>query len=158
MIHDFKLWSKIVGAYSHPEFFGMSKILGIDYGTVRVGLALTDSARIIAAPLTTVERKVLWDYLEKLITQEKISDVVVGEAKRLNGESSEITQLQLEFVASLAKRFPELTIHRENEMFTSKMATQAMLTSGMKKSDRQNKGNVDMISAAILLQSFLDRR
>lgn len=136
----------------------MSKILGIDYGTVRVGLALTDSARIIAAPLTTVERKVLWDYLEKLITQEKISDVVVGEAKRLNGESSEITQLQLEFVASLAKRFPELTIHRENEMFTSKMAAQAMLTSGMKKSDRQNKGNVDMISAAILLQSFLDRR
>jgi len=136
----------------------MSKILGIDYGTVRVGLALTDSARIIASPLTTVERKVLWNYLEKLILKEQINDVVVGEAKRLNGESSEITQLQLEFVTALAKRFPQLVIHRENEMFTSKMAAQSMLTSGMKKSDRQIKGNVDMISAAILLQSFLDRR
>jgi len=73
----------------------MSKILGIDYGTVRVGLALTDSSQIIAAPLTTVERKVLWDYLGKLIEREKISVVVVGEAKRLNGEASEITNLQL---------------------------------------------------------------
>lgn len=136
----------------------MSKILGIDYGTVRVGLALTDSSRIIAAPHTTVERKVLWEYLEKLIQQEKITEVVVGEAKRLNGESSEITQLQLTFVESLSKRFPQLVIHRENEMFTSKMASQSMVASGMKKSDRQVKGNVDMISAAIILQSYLDRR
>jgi putative Holliday junction resolvase len=135
----------------------MSKILGIDYGTVRVGLALTDSAQIIAAPLTTVERKVLWEYLGKLIEREKISVVVVGEAKRLNGKASEITKLQLEFVGALAKRFPQVVIHRENEMFTSKMATQSMLISGMKKSERQVKGNVDMISAAILLQSFLDR-
>jgi putative Holliday junction resolvase len=136
----------------------MSKILGIDYGTVRVGLALTDSARIIASPLTTVDRKVLWESLEKLITQEKITEVVVGEAKRLNGEASEITHLQMEFVKSLTKRFPQLIIHRENEMFTSKMASQSMITSGMKKSERQVKGNIDMISAAILLQSFLDRR
>lgn len=135
----------------------MSKVLGIDYGTVRTGIAITDSARIIASPLTTVKTAELIDYLGRIIAKEKISEVVVGEARRLNGEASEITRLQSVFVDTLSKKFPLIKVHRINEMYTSKMAAQSMITSGMKKSDRKDKGNIDMISAALLLQSFLDR-
>ena len=135
----------------------MSKVLGIDYGTVRTGIAITDSARIIAAPLTTLATKNIWEELQKLIIKEKISEVVIGEARRLNGQASETTALQEKFTQQFIAKFPNITIHRINEMFTSKMAAQSMLTSGMKKSDRQEKGNIDMISAAILLQSFLDQ-
>jgi putative Holliday junction resolvase len=135
----------------------MSKVLGIDYGTVRTGIAITDSARIIAAPLTTVATKHIWEELQKLISKEKISEVVIGEARRLNGEASEITALQETFVHQFNKKFPDVVVHRINEMFTSKMASQSMVVSGMKKSDRRDKGNIDMISAAIVLQSFLDQ-
>jgi putative Holliday junction resolvase len=134
----------------------MSKVLGIDYGTVRIGLALTDSARIIASPLETIPNKDALTYLKKLIEKERITDVVVGEAKYLNGESSEITVLQQEFVNKLSAQNPSIHIHRVNEMFTSKMASQALITSGAKQSARRDKGNLDKISAAILLQSWLD--
>lgn len=134
----------------------MSKVLGIDFGTVRIGLALTDSARIIASPLDTIENKGSLDYLKKLIAKEKITDVVVGEAKRLNGESSEITLLQEEFVKKLTSAIPGIIIYRVNEMYTSKMAAQSMITSGLKQSVRRDKGTLDKMSAAILLQSWLD--
>ena len=134
----------------------MSKVLGIDFGTVRVGLAITDSARIIASPLETIPNKGDLLYLKKLIEKEKIEDVVVGEAKYLNGESSEITALQLDFVQKLSTQNERVRIHRVNEMYTSKMASQAMIASGAKQSARRDKGNLDMISAAILLQSWLD--
>jgi putative Holliday junction resolvase len=134
----------------------MGKVLGIDFGTVRIGLAITDSARIIASPLETIPNSGAFLYLKKLIEKEKIEDVVVGEATYLNGESSDITVLQQEFVAKLSAQNPSVRIHRVNEMFTSKMASQALLFSGAKKSTRQEKGNLDKISAAILLQSWLD--
>jgi len=134
----------------------MSKVLGIDFGTVRVGLAITDSARIIASPLETIPNKGALLYLKKLIEKEKIEDVVVGEAKYLNGEASEITALQLDFVQKLSTQNESVRIHRVNEMYTSKMASQAMIASGAKQSARRDKGNLDMISAAILLQSWLD--
>ena len=134
----------------------MSKALGIDFGTVRIGLAMTDSARIIASPLETIPSSGALQYLKKLIEKEKIEDVVVGEAKYLNGEASEITGLQLEFVQKLAAQNVKVRIHRVNEMFTSKMASQALITSGAKQSTRRDKGNLDKISAAILLQSWLD--
>jgi putative Holliday junction resolvase len=136
----------------------MSKVLGIDFGTVRIGLALTDSARIIASPLETIPNSGALLYLKKLVEKEKIEDIVVGEAKYLNGESSEITLLQQEFVTKLSAQHPNVRIHRVNEMFTSKMASQALLASGAKKSTRREKGNLDKISAAILLQSWLDYR
>jgi len=134
----------------------MSKALGIDFGTVRVGFAITDSARIIASPLETIPNSGSLQYLKKLIEKEKIVDVVVGEAKYLNGDSSEITLLQQEFVNKLTSQITQIRIHRVNEMFTSKLASQALLSSGLKQSARREKGNLDKISAAILLQSWLD--
>lgn len=134
----------------------MSKALGIDFGTVRIGLAITDSARIIASPLETIPNNGALLYLKKLIDKEKIEDIVVGEAKYLNGETSEITSIQQEFATKLAAQNPTVRIHRVNEMFTSKMASQALIASGAKQSARREKGNLDKISAAILLQSWLD--
>jgi len=134
----------------------MSKVLGIDFGTVRIGLAITDSARIIASPLETIPNKGAILYLKNLIEKEKIEDVVVGEAKYLNGEDSDITILQQEFVQKLGAQNDKMRIHRVNEMFTSKMASQALIASGAKQSARRDKGNLDKISAAILLQSWLD--
>lgn len=134
----------------------MSKVLGIDYGTVRIGLAITDSARIIASPLETIANNSALTYLKTLIAKEKIVEVVVGEAKYLNGDPSEITTLQQQFVQKLTAQNPGITVHRVNEMYTSKMAAQAMITSGVKQSVRKDKGTLDKISAAILLQSWLD--
>ena len=134
----------------------MSKALGIDFGTVRIGLALTDSARIIASPLETIPNKGALLYLKNLITKEQIMDVIVGEAKYLNGENSEITLLQQEFVQKLETQNKNIRIHRVNEMYTSKMASQALFMSGAKQSVRREKDNLDKISAAILLQSWLD--
>lgn len=134
----------------------MGKILGIDYGEKRTGLAITDDLHMIAAPLETVSTSVLLDRLATLISKEKCEIVVVGEAKYLNGDASSITALQAAFVDKLKKRFPQIAVERVNEMFTSKMASQSMLASGMRKSERQKKENIDMISAAILLQTYLD--
>jgi putative Holliday junction resolvase len=134
----------------------MSKILGIDFGEKRTGLAITDDLHMIAAPLETVATTGLMDRLAILIAKEKCEIVVVGEAKYLNGMDSAITAVQADFVAKFQKRFPEVRVERVNEMFTSKMASQAMVASGMRKSERQKKENIDMISAAILLQTYLD--
>ena len=133
------------------------KILGIDYGEKRCGLALTDSAQIVAAPLKTVETKVIFSELKSLIDREKINTIVVGEARYLNGEQSATTLLQQQFCDKLQKNFPAVSLHRVDETYTSKMAQQSLLLSGMKKKERQQKGNLDMVSAAILLQSYLDR-
>lgn len=134
------------------------KILGIDYGEKRCGLALTDSAQIVAAPLKTVETKIIFDELKVLVTKENIRVIVVGEARYLNGDASSITELQAGFCARLSKVFPEVHIARIDEMYTSKMAQQSLIMSGMRKKARQEKGQLDMVSAAILLQSYLDQR
>jgi len=134
----------------------MSKILGIDFGEKRTGLAITDDLHMIAAPLETVATSLLMERLGALIAREKCEVVVVGEARFLNGAASAITQLQADFVVKFQKKFPNIKVERVNEMFTSKMASQSMVSSGMRKSERQKKENIDMISAAILLQSYLD--
>jgi putative Holliday junction resolvase len=135
----------------------MAKALGIDYGLKRTGIAITDDLKMIASPLTTIPTNVLFEYLEKLFLKEKIDVVVIGEAKYLNGNASDITRLQEEFVKKFKNKFPEMKVERINEMFTSKMAAQSLVMSGMKKSDRQKKENIDMVSAAIILQSYLDK-
>ncbi len=135
----------------------MAKALGIDYGLKRTGIAITDDLKIISSPLTTVATNELFDYLGKLFSKERIEVVVIGEAKYLDGNSSEITLLQEKFVKTFNQKFPEMRVERINEMFTSKMAAQSLIISGMKKSDRQKKENIDMVSAAIILQSYLDR-
>jgi len=136
----------------------MPKALGLDYGEKRTGIAITDDLQMIASPLTTVETKMLIPYLEKLFSQEKIEVMVVGEAKYLNGQASATTAIQQVFATALQKKFPEKKIVRINEMFTSRMAAQALVTMGMKKKDRQNKGNLDKVSAALILQSYLDTK
>jgi putative Holliday junction resolvase len=136
----------------------MARLIGIDYGTKRTGIAWTDDAQIIASPLETVSTAELFSKLANWVAHYSIAGFVVGEARRLNQEASEITHLQQKFVQELERKFPTIPIHRVNEMFTSKMASQSMLTSGMKKSQRRDKGNLDQMSAALILQSYLDYR
>lgn len=135
----------------------MSKVLAIDYGQKRTGIAITDSLRMIASPLETVDTSKIFEYLDKIIQKEKIVDIVVGEARHLDGNASEITLLQEKFCKEITKKFPSIVIHRIDEMYTSKLASQALVMGGMKKKDRQIKGNLDKVSAAIILQQFLDQ-
>ncbi len=136
----------------------MYKVLGIDYGLKRTGFAITDAMQIIASPLDTIDTVKVFEYLEKLFSKEKIDTIVVGEARHLDGNASEITLAQQKFCAEILKKFPDKKIERIDEMFTSKLASQAMVMGGMKKKDRMNKGNLDKISAAIILQSYLESR
>jgi len=133
----------------------MGRILAIDYGKKRTGLAVTDPLRIIATPLDTVLTNDLLSYLAAYVKKETVDEFVVGMPKTLKNEDSEIAPLVRVFVEELQKIYPERKIHLEDERFTSRMAMQAMIDGGMKKKDRQVKGNVDKISATIILQSFL---
>jgi putative Holliday junction resolvase len=134
------------------------KILGIDYGEKRCGLALTDSAQIVAAPLKTVETRFIMDELKTLVAKENIRTIVVGEARYLNGDASATTALQQAFCTRLTQVFPQVILARIDEMYTSKLAQQSLIMSGMRKKARQDKSQLDMVSAAILLQSYLDQR
>jgi putative holliday junction resolvase len=134
----------------------MGKILAFDYGLKRTGIAITDDLKMIGSPLDTIETKNLIAWLEKLLLKEKIELFVVGEARRLNGDASETTFQQLKFTELLHKKFPQIAIARVDETYTSKIAAAAMVQGGMKKSDRQRKENLDKVSAAIILQSYLD--
>jgi putative holliday junction resolvase len=136
----------------------MGKILAFDYGLKRTGIAITDDLQMIGSPLDAIETKNLVPWLEKLLLKEKIELFVVGEAHRLNGNASETTFEQQKFVEMLNKKFPQIHIARVDETYTSKIAAAALVQGGMKKSDRQKKGNLDKVSAAIILQSYLDSR
>ncbi len=133
----------------------MGRILAIDYGKKRTGIAVTDPLRIIATPLETVLSQEVLNFLKAYLQKETVDEFVVGMPKTLLNEDSEIAPLVRRFVEELKKTFPEKTIHLADERFTSSMARQAMIDGGMKKKDRQVKGNVDKISATIILQSFL---
>lgn len=136
----------------------MSRILAIDYGTKRVGLAVTDPNRIIATGLDTVHAKDVIEYLKRYIVKEQVSCLVVGKPRQMDASDSQITKQVELFVRELKKNFPDIPVEREDERFTSKMASQALLMSGVKKKDRQNKELVDMTSAVIILQSFMERK
>ena len=136
----------------------MGRILGIDYGSKRCGIAVSDPTQLIAAALTTVGSHELMVYLENYFMSEKVDKVVVGKATNLMNQPSDSFLLAERFVAAFKKRFPEIEVYWEDERYTSKMALDAMVSGGMKKKDRRKKENLDRISAAIILQSFLDRR
>jgi len=136
----------------------MSKVIGLDFGTKRTGVAITDAMQIIATPLETLNTSEIFPYLAQLLQKENIDVIVLGEAKHLNGQESEITLLQEKFAEKLRNKFPGKSIVRINEMFTSSMASAALLAGGFKKSDRSKKENLDKISAAIILQSYLDNK
>jgi len=133
----------------------MGRILAIDYGRKRVGLAVTDPLQIIANGLDTVPAHEVLVYLEKYLGHEKVDKFVVGYARQTNGEDSESMQYIKPFVAALQKKFPTIELVYADERFTSVMAHKTMLDAGLKKKDRQNKELVDKISATIILQSYL---
>lgn len=135
----------------------MGRVMAIDYGIKRTGLAVTDALRIIATPLETVPTQDLVSFLQSYASREVVDEFVVGMPKNLKNEDSEIAPLVRAFVERLKTAFPEKKIHLADERFTSSMAMKAMIAGGMKKKDRQTKGNVDKISATIILQSFLEQ-
>ena len=134
----------------------MGRILAIDYGLKRTGIAVTDPLRIIATPLETVVTANLLPFLSNYLQKENVDEFVVGMPKTLSNEDSEIAPTVRKFVENLKLKFPEKSVHLADERFTSSMAMQAMIDGGMKKKDRQVKGSVDKISATIILQSFID--
>ncbi|MEZ5007624.1 MAG: Holliday junction resolvase RuvX [Chitinophagales bacterium] len=135
----------------------MSKYLGIDYGTKRVGLALTDDLKIVASPLETIDTAKIIDHLKKLIVKENVELIVLGEPKYLDGNISETTKKVYKFQEELKKAFPTLPIHLEDEMFTSKMASDTLISAGIKKSKRKDKSLLDKVSAALILKSYMDK-
>ncbi|MEN9447733.1 MAG: hypothetical protein RJA25_1023 [Bacteroidota bacterium] len=132
------------------------KILSIDYGTKRTGFAISDDSKTFAFGLSTQETKNNLIYLEKLIPKEKIDTIVIGIPKKLNNELAEIVPKITAFKQQLKSKFSEINIVDIDERFTSKMAFQTMIDSGLKKKDRQNKALVDEISATIILQNYIE--
>lgn len=133
----------------------MARILAIDYGSKRVGIAVTDTLQLIAGGLTTIHSKDVISFLEDYLKKENVECIVVGEPKTMNNKASESARFIEPFVKHLHKKFPEIKIERYDERFTSVMAQKAMLAGGLKKKDRQNKETVDMISATIILQDYM---
>jgi putative Holliday junction resolvase len=133
----------------------MGRILAIDYGKKRTGIAVTDPMRIIATPLETVATHELLGFLKTYLQKESVDEFVVGMPKTLKNEDSEIAPLVRRFVEQLKKTFSGRPIHLADERFTSAIAQRALIEGGMKKKDRQIKGNVDKVSATIILQSFM---
>ena len=136
----------------------MPRILAIDFGTKRTGLAVTDTLQLIATGLTTVETPTVFDFLRKYISKEPVELFVVGDAKNLDGTAAQSTPAINAFVKNLQINFPHIPVVQEDERFTSKMAFQTMIDSGLNKSQRRNKKLIDEISAVIILQSYLQRK
>ncbi len=132
--------------------------MALDYGKVRTGIAVTDEMQLIASGLKTVETPQLIDFLKTYFIQEKVECVIVGEPKQMDGSVSESEAFIQKFLNKFTKQFPSVPLKRQDERFTSKMAVQSMIASGVKKKQRQNKALVDEISATIILQAYLDRR
>jgi putative Holliday junction resolvase len=134
----------------------MSRIICIDYGGKRTGLAVTDPLQIIASALTTVDTKELLDFLKNYFQQEQVELILIGEPYNLDGTATHATALVLQFIQKLKKEFPSIPIQTLDESFTSKMASKAMVEMGMKKKNRQIKANIDKIAATIMLQEYLE--
>ena len=136
----------------------MGRIVALDFGLKRTGIAMTDELRLIASPLTTVDSAELMVFLKDLLLKNKVDTIVLGEPKRLNNEDTHITQNVYLLKEALEKEFPLQKIELVDERFTSKMAMQSMVDGGLKKKQRQEKGTLDSISAAIILQSYMNQR
>ncbi len=136
----------------------MGRILAIDYGKKRVGLAVTDPLQIVANKLTTVRTHELLDFLKDYFKKEEIESIVIGYPRQMNNEASEAVRYINPFIKKIQKLHPELPVHLVDERFTSKIAFQTMIDGGVKKKGRRNKELVDAISATIILQSFLEEK
>ena len=135
----------------------MARIIGIDYGSKRVGIAVTDPLKIIATALVTVPSHEVMRYLRNYVQKEPVETIVVGMATDLNDNPTDSTLLIQDFVKGLKKAFPDLQIETEDERFSSKIAFQGMIDSGMKKSKRREKGTLDKLSAVVILQQYMER-
>lgn len=134
----------------------MGRLLAIDYGLKRVGLAVTDPLQIIATALETVPTKQLLNFLISYCKTEQVDLFIVGKPLNLNLQRTDSTEAVYKFVSQLKKTFPKHTVHLHDERFTSKMALAAMIRSGSTKKDRRKKENIDKVSATIILQSFIE--
>ncbi|MCK0147567.1 Holliday junction resolvase RuvX [Arenibacter sp. F26102] len=135
----------------------MGRIVALDYGKVRTGIAVTDELQLIASGLTTVETKQLLNFLRKYVEEENVERFVIGEPKQMNNLPSESEEIIKPFLRTLQGVFPKIPVERQDERFTSKMAFQTMIDSGLNKKQRRDKALVDEISATIILQSYLNK-
>lgn len=133
----------------------MPRILAIDYGQKRTGIAVTDEMQIIASGLTTIPSATAIDFLKDYFAKENVEKVLIGEPKQMNGKPSQSTEIIEAFVKKFNSFFPNMPVVRVDERFTSKMAFQTMIDSGLNKNQRKNKALLDEISATILLQDYL---
>lgn len=134
------------------------RILAIDYGLKRTGIAVTDEMQLIASGLTTIASETALDFLRDYFAKEKVEMVLIGDPKQMNGQPSQSAPLIEAFIEKFKTQFPEMQLDRVDERFTSKMAFQTMIDSGLKKKQRQDKALIDEISATILLQDYLLRK
>jgi putative Holliday junction resolvase len=136
----------------------MGRIIAIDYGLKRVGLAVTDPLRIIATALDTVPSDTLYKYLAEYFERETVDSIVLGMPTKLDTSDTDITQKVREVERTLRKKFPAKDVILQDERFTSRMAMDAMIAGGMKKKQRRNKANIDKISATLILQNYLESK
>ena len=134
------------------------RILAIDYGIKRTGIAVTDEMQVIAFGLTTIQSETAIAFLKDYFSKEKVERVIVGEPKQMDGTPSQSAEIINAFVTKFQEAFPEMSVERVDERFTSKMAFQTMIDSGLSKKQRKNKSLVDEIAATILLQDYLTRK
>ena len=136
----------------------MARVLAIDYGRKRVGIAVTDPAQIIATGLTTTKSSEIFEFLKDYFNKEEVECVVIGEALQMNNEPSESMKYIDPFIKKFEKIFPDMPVRKMDERFTSRMARNSILESGASKKTRQNKELVDKVSATIILQSYLEQK
>jgi len=136
----------------------MGRILGIDFGTKRIGIAITDPLQIFASPLKTVRNHEFYDFIEEYVKTESIEEFVIGYPMTLNNQASESVKYINPFIRKLKTLFPGIPVNQVDERFTSGMALKTMIEGGVKKKERRDKSMIDKISASIILQSFLDKR
>ena len=136
----------------------MGRILAIDYGRKRVGIAVTDPLQLIATRLTTVATHEIWTFLKEYFLKENVEKVIVGYPLQMNNQPSEAVQYINLFLKKFQKEYPAMPVEQVDERFTSKMAFQTMIDAGVKKKDRQNKETIDAVSATIILQSYLEQK
>lgn len=136
----------------------MSRILAIDYGTRRVGIAATDPLKIVASPVTTISPDHLSDFIANYLKTETVEEIVVGYPLKEDGTPTDLTNAVDQLIPRLKSSFPEIAFHKHDERYTSKLAMQSMIQGGSSKKARRNKANLDKISATLILQSYMEKR
>ncbi len=137
--------------------FNLGRILALDYGKVRTGIAITDPLKMIASGLTTVDTKSLFDFLDRYLENEEVDCIVVGKPRQMHDQPSEAEAFIAQFIKEFQRRYPQIGLERQDERFTSKLAVKSMIAGGMKKKKRRDKALIDEISATLILQAYLDR-